>query len=508
MRRQGARRREAAGALAFYNFFIYGRTNNGESTSPEGYKPMSNSNQGENARDVGPDLPECLQPGGELDTILRDSRRAAHGKASPRALHMQLCRQAENLRYIWHDAVFGPAEDAVLRHCIEQREGNDRFEAEAQQQYRQYADDYDLTLGDFIPEKLRQEVQSYRARLAYVQNSNATAAEDWNVFADMQQQNSQQGMLGLTTGLPKLDELLGGLRGLVFLAGDKGTGKTSLILYMVLAALRARADLAVLFYSLDMGKTRIYERLLCCEAGIDYRTLNDPHKSPQQEQRLAEAAERLRQTILPRLRVVERDFSVEEVYEGENRTLVRNGLTYSGITRDCNNLRQSCRANQVLIVVDLFQKMDPHGDVAEGAATDHYRLDVLQTVQNQSCCPMRPHGYPILVTSEIRKDATKSNLTRDDLKCSGRIASDADVVLLMWPDETNDNAPGDIVPTTLRIGKGREGVRREDLKLWFHHTHFRFHDEEPQASTGKLVPGNKNDTSAGGSHNSVDPLAE
>jgi hypothetical protein len=33
-------------------------------------------------------------------------------------------------------------------------------------------------------------------------------------------------------------------------------------------------------------------------------------------------------------------------------------------------------------------------------------------------------------------------------------------------------------------------------------------DKEPQASTGEVVSGNKIDTSVGGSHNSVDPLAE
>ena len=277
---------------------------------------------------------------------------------------------------------------------------------------------------------------------------------------------------------------------------------------MVLATLRARADVAVLFYSLDMSKTRIYERLLCCEAGVDYRTLRDPEKSSEQEQRLAEATERLRQEILPRLRVVERDFSCKEVCDGDNHTFVRTGITYHGVIQDCRNFLDSAAVNQILIVVDLFQKMDPHGDVAEGAAADHYRLDVLDQVQKRSRCPARPHGFPILVTSEIRKDAPKDNLSRDDLKGSGRIASDADVVLLMWPDETDRDTTGDVVPTTVRIGKGREGVIRTDVKLWFEHQCFCFHDEKPTAPAGNLVHGNKKAASADGAQQPVDPLAD
>ena len=89
----------------------------------------------------------------------------------------------------------------------------------------------------------------------------------------MRKNMGREGLSGLPTGLPKLDEKLGGLRGLTFVGADKGVGKTSLVLGMALAALKAREDLAVLIYSLDMSKTRIYERLFCCESGIDHRTL-------------------------------------------------------------------------------------------------------------------------------------------------------------------------------------------------------------------------------------------
>jgi len=53
----------------------------------------------------------------------------------------------------------------------------------------------------------------------------------------------------------------------MLLGGDKGVGKTSLALQAILAALGHQKDLGAVIYSLDMPKTRIYQRLLCLEAG-------------------------------------------------------------------------------------------------------------------------------------------------------------------------------------------------------------------------------------------------
>jgi replicative DNA helicase len=434
------------------------------------------------------DTPGCepaasADPIGRVDAVLRDTRDAASGQESARQLHGRLSRDAESLRRP-QAGCLEPL-DAVLCLSVAREVGtpvSERLLTQAAESYEEQPEDYDVVLGAFIPEDFLQHCRARLAQHAYQQNKNITAAEDWPVFEEMRTSMGQGGVLGPSTGLPKLDEKLGGLSGLIFLGADKGVGKTSLALHMACAALRQDADLAVLIYSLDMPKTRIYERLLCCATGLSHRTLFANGRGSEQELACTVEAElRLRQNILPRLRVVERDFSYESRdYYNQDALPVRKGLTCEGIVSDCNRLRDSSGTDHVLIVIDLFQKMDPRGEIADSAAKDHFRLDTLDKVRQRSCEAGSLHGFPILVTSEIRKDVSKENLSRDDLKGDGRIASDADVVMLMWPEK---GAGGDVIPTTLRIDKGREGVTRGDLTLWFQHACCRFYDTAPTGTS-------------------------
>jgi hypothetical protein len=120
--------------------------------------------------------------------------------------------------------------------------------------------------------------------------------------------------------------------------------------------------------------------------------------------------------------------------------------------------------------------------------------------------PLRPHGYTIVVISEVRKDSSKECIDRDDLKGDGRMASDADVVMLMWPDKTT--GAGDAIPTTLQIDKGREGVIRGDVRLWFQHACCRFCDAAPTGSEQDFDHENKVQPAPGRGRSSIGPLAE
>jgi hypothetical protein len=61
----------------------------------------------------------------------------------------------------------------------------------------------------------------------------------------------------------------------------------------------------------------------------------------------------------------------------------------------------------------------------------------------------------------------------------------------------------------VRIDKGREGVIRGDLKLWFDHGCFRFYDTKPTGAAPKFVHGNENASPANtAARPMVDPLGE
>ncbi|NQU26418.1 MAG: ParB N-terminal domain-containing protein [Candidatus Nealsonbacteria bacterium] len=291
-------------------------------------------------------------------------------------------------------------------------------------------------------------------------------------------------------------------------AADKGVGKTSLASQIVWSAMDSDPHLGAVVYSLDMAKSRIYERLLCLEARIAYRSFRDPNKSADVQQRISEAHERIRSSIAPRLRVVERSFAYERDSYQEDSKAYRKGLRAGDVIDDCNRLLALGDVHRIVLVFDLFQKIIPFGDVADGAATDHYRLDLLSEVMKKTAGPDQPRGFPILVTSEIRKDAHKDDLTMNDLKGDGRMASDADVVMLIWPDPNSAQNKSDVVPTVLRVDKGREGVVRGDVKLWFEHPCFRFHDTEPETANGNLDHMNKKTLSTESVGPGDDPLGQ
>ena len=116
--------------------------------------------------------------------------------------------------------------------------------------------------------------------------------------------------------------------------------------------------------------------------------------------------------------------------------------------------------------------------------------------------------------SEIRKD-TARELDLNDLKGDGRITSDADCVLLMYPANDRPDANSNFVPMTMRIAKGRDGVNRVDVPLWFDFEHYCFHGEDPsrtpRPSSAGGGEGSRNDSGSrqGGptsGANALDPL--
>ena len=482
------------------------------SGTSNGTTNMNNStakNDTANAQSAQPTYAEEIAA---VEVVLGNTREATKGAWAALSLHKQLSLDVKSLRHAQGPSLGPPSEDKVLLYCLAACAGSDTDDLldQAQRQYQKQPDDYDLVLEGFLPEDFQQQARAQLLQQAYHENANVTAAEDWPVFLSMRRSMGDGTLSGPPTGLPKLDAMLGGLRGLMFLGADKGVGKTSLALYSSLAALRARKDLAVLLYSLDMSKTRIYERLLCCESGLDHRTLFSGAALSKENREIAKAANvRLQSEVLPRIQVVERDFSYQDMHAyAENAKPVRKGLTCGSILRDCRQLMQASETDEVLVILDLFQKMDPRGEIADGAAKDHYRLDVLDQLRKQSCRGYAPHGFPILVTSEIRKAARDEGLSFDDLKGDGRMASDADVVMLMWPESAAGETSGRLIPTILRIDKGREGVIRGDLRLWFQHACCRFFDTAPAVADQHFATTSKMASSPHRTRPALDPLAE
>jgi hypothetical protein len=435
-----------------------------------------------------PDPVADLQVGGLVEQVLGRSRMALRGSANQ--LHEELAGDLKKMRgalkspgyYLPLPRDVTPDRaptlivvlqgeqyrtDAVLRFCLGRRwhikDDDGSLRTDALEAYQGRVNDYDQVLGDFIPEEFRRQGHAIAAEARFDDGTNRTAADDWPVYCERLRRRRGRPLLGLPTGLPPLDRALRGLRGLTFLGGGAGVGKSTLALFIAAHALRSDPDLGVLFYSLDMPKTVLYDRLLSQESGVEYGELMGDTAAAGIDDRLSEAEGRLHSELLPRLRIAER------LAVGERQT------TADAMIDDLAELMSSVPLRDVLIIVDYFQLLPVPDEITAALDADSYRVKSLQRVQGCGRSTGSPVGFPILAISEVRKgESGRAEISIGDLMGSARLAYSAESVLLL--ELTAGPAEGPVVPVQLKVAKARDGAARVRIELLFEHTRSRFRE--------------------------------
>ncbi|WP_417739738.1 DnaB-like helicase C-terminal domain-containing protein [Rosistilla oblonga] len=324
--------------------------------------------------------------------------------------------------------------------------------------YIEYRDVYLKLVGNWIPDSFKTQVDEYVSEKQYVDGEGQSVADDAAEYT----RQLNRGGIGpscFATGISCLDEALGGgLQGLTFLGGDKGVGKTWLQLKACEAALTSGDDTAVVFFSLDMPKSRIMDRLVCRSLGIDFRQLKSGKLDDVALLRVKEA---LQQPHYQRLRIVQPNLQLEC---GES---CQEGATSIALTDMLGQVDRLWPFKRILVIIDLFQKLLMSGSQT-GTLADPSRLDLIDHLRKKIGRHVGDGNVAILVSSEVRKGGIDNGgrLHRDDLKGDGRIASDADCILLLHEPRGLDVDQNEVV---LTIDKGRDGVRRGDFPLVFNH---------------------------------------
>ncbi len=225
----------------------------------------------------------------------------------------------------------------------------------------------------------------------------------------------RSGLTGLPTGYYELDDMLCGLNpgDLIVLAARPSMGKTALALNMIdYAATHAPESLgrppAILFFSLEMGQQSIVRRMLCSRARVDAHKLRTGRIPNEDYQKLAEAAGELTST---------------NVFIDDSP-----GLTVMSLRSRSRRLK--AKHGLDLLVVDYLQLMS------------HPRAESRQQEISQISRALkelaRELEVPVIALSqlsravELREDK-KPQLS--DLRESGSIEQDADVVLLLFRPE-------------------------------------------------------------------------
>ncbi len=215
------------------------------------------------------------------------------------------------------------------------------------------------------------------------------------------------------SGFAGLDEFLGGLQrsDLVIVAGRPSMGKTSLALNIARnAAVERRACIAL--FSLEMGRDALVTRLVSSESGVTARRIRfGEHKTEDEERRVMDAT-----GVLSESPIYIDDTPMIRMAEMRSKAL---RLNYErGID---------------MVILDYLQLMQ-----GEGGGRGENRVQEISYISRALKALARELNAPVLAVSQLSR-AVEWRASHEpqlsDLRESGSIEQDADVVLFIYRDE-------------------------------------------------------------------------
>ena len=254
---------------------------------------------------------------------------------------------------------------------------------------------------------------------------------------------------GVPTGLKTVDKILFGLQkeALYILAARPSVGKTSLALNIAqFAAVNHKKG--VLIFSLEMGHESLTDRMAAAQAGIDNFKISTGNLEPEDFERYGIAA--------------------GELAEADIFIIDTAGLTSLEVRTKARRVMQEYDID--LIVVDYLQLMrgrSTHGRTEEVT-------EISQSLKNLA----RELKVPVLALSQLNRSVETRGGDKkpqlSDLRDSGSIEQDADVVMFLYrPDEE------DRTQYKLFIAKHRNGATGE-IDLFFKSSQTKFYEVDRQ----------------------------
>jgi replicative DNA helicase len=261
--------------------------------------------------------------------------------------------------------------------------------------------------------------------------------ETWSLLEHRLRENKL--VHGVPTNFSKLDMLTQGLQPgeLIILAARPSVGKTSFALNIARnAAVLARRPVVV--FSLEMSKQSLVQRLICSEAKVDSYLLRTGQADPTAFQKIAMAMDTLTQA----------DLWIDDTPS----------MTIASLRSRAR--RMKAQFGIALVVVDYLQLM--HGGRQDS------RVQEVSDISSGLKSIAKELDVPVLALSQLSRESERRENKRpqlSDLRDSGSIEQDADVVLFLYREGLH-NREVDRAKTDLIVAKNRNGPV-DDLKLVF-----------------------------------------
>jgi len=272
---------------------------------------------------------------------------------------------------------------------------------------------------------------------------------------------------GLPTGFYELDEWTCGLQDgeMIIVAGRPSMGKTSLALNIA-EHIGLMEKIPVAIFSLEMGRQQLAERFLCSISEIDSQKVRRGLLSDSDYKKLANACAELSET---------------PIYIDDTSTLTPLELRAKA-------RRLKSRYDIRCVLVDYLQLMHL------GSGRIESRQQEITTISRYLKALARELNIPVIVLSQLNRSPEGREGHRpfmSDLRESGSIEQDADVVMLLHREDYYHRGQGDYEPNNtaeLIIAKQRNGPTGT-VKLTFREKITRFENaSRVELPAGEGVP--------------------
>ncbi len=298
-----------------------------------------------------------------------------------------------------------------------------------------------------------------------MQNRNQTgyvAIKDVLVdsFAQLERlYNQKEGITGVPTGFADLDLRTSGFHNseLIILAARPAMGKTAFALNI--ATNVAKANIPVLIFSLEMSKEQLVSRVLSSEAQVDSNKLRTGKLDENDWVKIVDALGPL---------------SEAEMYIDDKA-----GITMTEIRSKAMKLK--LEKNIGLIIIDYLQLIQGSGSRKNGS-----RENEISEISRSLKILAKDLNIPVIALAQLSRASEKRTEHKpmlSDLRESGSIEQDADIVMFLYRDDYyNEESPNKDI-TEVIIAKNRSGsIGTAQLRWMSNYTKFanleKYRDEE------------------------------
>jgi len=354
-------------------------------------------------------LKEELSRAGEIDEVGGPAYVASLADGVPRATNVEYYARIVKEKATLRNLIF--AANKILTNAYEADQESDLILDEAESSIFAVADDR-LKAG-FVP--MRELVKES--------------------FPKIEQLFEQKRLItGVPTGFVDLDEMTRGLQGgdLIIVAARPSMGKTSLVLNMA-QHVAIQPDHTVGFFSLEMSKESLFLRLLTSEAQIDSHRLMSGAIGQKDYGRISHALETL----------------------SAMRLFIDDTANISVLEMRAKARRLQAEHRLSLLVVDYIQLMSGRGRFEN-------RTLELAAISRSLKGLAKELRVPIVVLSQLSRAPESRSDHRpqlSDLRESGALEQDADVVVLIYREDAYNRDPNnpDAGTAELIVAKQRNG---------------------------------------------------